>query len=69
MAVTQADLERLDAAIAKSAVLQSFTVGSSTWTFRSAADMKALRAELARQLAASGGTARPYRLAATRKGV
>lgn len=67
--VTQEDLDRLDEAIAKSAVLQSFTVGTSTFTFRSAADMKALRAELAKQLAASAGTARPYRLASTRKGV
>jgi hypothetical protein len=70
MAVTQADLDKLDAAIAKSGVLQSFTTaGGQTFVFRSVADMAAVRDRLARQLAVSNGTARPYRLATTRKGV
>ena len=67
--VTQEAIDALKEAIAKSVVLQSLTVGSTTYTFRNAADQIELLSWLQRQVNASAGTARPYRLAATSKGV
>ena len=56
MAWTQANLDQLDAAIAGSGAVQSMTFGDQTVQFRSLKDMLALRAVMARAIAASSGT-------------
>ena len=65
MAVTQADIDQLDAAILGAGPVQSMTVAGQTYTFRSIEEMVKLRALLVQRLAGSGS----YRLAATSKGV
>jgi len=66
MAVTQADIDKLDAAILGSGAVQSMEVAGQSYTFRSIDEMMKLRAILAQQL---GAGATSYRLAATSKGV
>jgi hypothetical protein len=69
MAWTQADLDALDAAIAGGAVVQSMTFADQSFTFRSIADMLAVRALIAAFLATDSGGTPSYRVAATSKGV
>jgi hypothetical protein len=67
MAWTQADLDRIDAAIAGGAVLKSMTFADQSFEFRDMSDMLKARALIASSLAtAAGGSG--YRLAATSKG-
>jgi len=63
---TQADLDKLDAAIADGAVIQSMTFGDQTYTFRSLDDLLKLRSLM--QLVVSGSKSK-RRLATTKKGV
>jgi hypothetical protein len=69
MAWTQADLDKLDAAISGGAVLQSIAFADQTFVFRSVAEMIQVRALIAQSLNATAGTATTYRLAASSKGV
>lgn len=69
MAWTQDDLDKLDAAIAGGAVLQSITFADQTFVFRSVDDMLKVRALIAQALSAEAGIGVTYRLAATSKGV
>lgn len=64
MAITQADIDKLDAAILGAGPVESMEVAGQSYTFRSVDDMLKLRAVLLLRLA--GG---PHRLAATSKGV
>lgn len=64
MAWTQADLDRIEAAIANGGAVQSMTFGETTITFRSLDEMLKLRATMTRALAGGSGT----RYAATSKG-
>lgn len=64
-AYTQADLDALTAAIAGGAVLQSMTFGDTTFTFRTIEEMRALRADMQREVNGRSGT----RFASTSKGV
>lgn len=60
MAWTQAQIDRLETAIDKGAVLQSLTVAGQTFTFRSLDEMQRLLAQMRRELAASGGSQTRY---------
>lgn len=64
MAWTQADIDRLEAAIAAGGALSSITIDGQTFTFRSIDEMSALLARMKRALAGTSGT----RYAATSKG-
>jgi hypothetical protein len=66
MAITQADIDKLDAAIAGTGAVEEMEVAGQRYRFRSIDDMLKLRAVLQQQLNAGSGT---YRLAATSKGV
>lgn len=66
---TQADIDKLKAAIAGGAVLQSMTFADQTFTFRSMDDMLKLLALMTAEVNANAGTPKTTRLAATRKGV
>lgn len=67
MAWTQADLDKLDAALANGSAVQTIAFADQSFTFRSIDEMLKLRAVMAQALnAAAGGSA--YRLAATSKG-
>jgi hypothetical protein len=66
MAVTQADIDKLDAAIAGTGAVEELEVAGQRYRFRSIDDMLKLRAVLSQQLNAGAGA---YRLAATSKGV
>jgi hypothetical protein len=68
MAWTQADLDQLDAAIAKGGAIQRMKFADQEWEFRSADDMLKLRSVIAQAVAAATGTG-ATRLAATSKGV
>lgn len=68
MAWTQADIDRLDAAYARGVRRVTFVDGQSA-EFHSIADYQALRREMLASIAASGGTRRTYRVAASSKGV
>lgn len=63
MAFTQADLDKLNAAIASGSVLQSISFADQSFTFRSMADMLQLRAVMQKDI-----TKVTSRLAATSKG-
>lgn len=65
MAWTQADVDKLDAAIASGGVLSSLTIDGQTFTFRSLDDMLKLRAVMQQAL----GNAKNYRVARTSKGL
>lgn len=69
MAWTQADLDKIDAAISGGSAIQSMTFDGQTYSFRSADDMLKLRATIARALSAASSTPSNYRLATTKKGV
>lgn len=68
MAYTQADLDALDADIAKVRLIDSTTFADQSTKFRSLDDLLKLRAVMAQSIAAAAGTSRT-RLAATSKGV
>jgi hypothetical protein len=65
---TQADLDRIDRAIADGGIMQSITFADQTYTFRSLDEMLRLRAIIAGALNAAAGTS-STRFAATSKGV
>jgi hypothetical protein len=65
MAWVQADLEKLDAAIASGGVLQSMTFGDQTFSFRSIDEMLKLRSVMTQSVNSRTGG---HRLAATGKG-
>lgn len=69
MAYTQDDLDKLDAAIAAGAVLQSIAFADQTFVFRSIAEMLQVRALIAQALNTAVGTTTGYRVAATSKGL
>jgi hypothetical protein len=69
MTWTQADLDKLDAALAAGGALQSMTFGDQSFTFRTIDEMLKLRAVMQQALNAAAGTPSGYRLAATSKGV
>lgn len=69
MAYTQDDIDKLKAAIAAGAVLQSFTFADQTFTFRSIAEMVQVLAMMEGDVAAADGTRTTHRYAATSKGV
>lgn len=69
MTWTQADLDKIDAAIAAGAPLQSMTFADQEFVFRSMDDMLKARALIAQALNAAAGTPTTHRLAATSKGV
>ena len=70
MAWTQADLDKLDAAIAAGGSMQSMTfAGGDSFTFRSLDEMLKLRALMQQALSAAAGTSASHRLAAFSKGV
>lgn len=69
MAWTQADLDKIDAAIAGGAVVQSLTFADQSFTFRSIDDMLKVRALIAGALALTASPSSGYRVAATNKGV
>jgi len=64
MAWTQADIDRLKAAIASGSVMQSMTIAGQQFTFRTAADMLKLLAAM--EGAVNSGSR--VRLASTSKG-
>ena len=65
---TQADLDKLDRAIADGGIMQSITFADQTYTFRSLDEMLRLRAVIAGALSAAAGLSKT-RFAATSKGV
>jgi hypothetical protein len=69
MAWTQADLDKLDAAIAGGAALQSIQFADQTFTFRTLKEMLELRAVMTASLSTADGSSTAYRLGATSKGV
>ena len=68
MAYTQADIDALDAEIAKVRVAKSVTFGDQSTTFRDLDELLSLRAVMAQQIATASGASRT-RLAAFSKGV
>lgn len=67
MAWTSADLAKIDAAILTAATGKSVTFNGRSWTSQELSELRALRAEMAHEIAAAAGTP-TSRLAATRKG-
>lgn len=65
MAWTQADLDKLEAAIASGGVLSSLTIDGQTFTFRSLGDMLKLRAVMQQAL----GNTPNYRVGRSGKGL
>lgn len=68
MAYSQADLDALDAEIAKVRVAKSITFGDQSTTFRDLDEMLKLRAVMAQSIATAAGTSKT-RYAATSKGI
>ena len=68
MAWTQADLDKLDAAISSGSGLQSMMFGDNSFTFRTIDEMLKLRAVMQQALNATAGTS-STRYAAFSKGV
>lgn len=66
---TQADLDKIDAAIAAGGALQRLRFADTEIEFRSVAEMMQVRATIAAALAAAQGPYNKHRLAATSKGV
>ena len=64
MAFTQADIDKLDRAIAAGRGVQTISFADQTTTFRTVAEMKELRQWMTREVNAT----RTYRLAVTSKG-
>jgi hypothetical protein len=70
MAWTQADLDKLDAAISAGGSMQSMTfAGGDSFTFRTLDEMLKLRAVMQQAVSAASGTSAAHRLAAFSKGV
>jgi hypothetical protein len=69
MPFTQADVDRLDRAIADGCGARSMTFDGQTVTFGSPEDFRKLRAIMLEQIAAAAGTRRSFRVATTSKGV
>jgi hypothetical protein len=69
MAWTQADLDKLDAALASGSALQTITFADQSFTFRSIDEMLKLRGIMQQALNAAAGTATTHRVAAFSKGV
>ena len=69
MAYTQDDLDKLNAAIAAGAVLQSIAFADQTFVFHSIAEMLTVRGLMLADLSAEAAGGTRYRLAATGKGV
>jgi hypothetical protein len=65
---TQTDIATLEAAIAKGSVIQQMIVGGQTFTFRTLDEMRALLADMKRQVGAAAGTAPSFRIATVDKG-
>jgi hypothetical protein len=68
MAYTQADLDALDAEIAKVRLIDSTAFADQSTKFRSLEELLMLRSVMAQSIATGAGTSRT-RLAATSKGV
>lgn len=66
---TQADVDKLKAAIADGAAVQTITFADQTFTFRSLDEMLKLLAIMVQEVNAAAGTPKSHRLAATSKGV
>jgi hypothetical protein len=66
MAWTQADLDRLDAALAGAAAIQRMKFADQEFEFRSIDDMLKLRSVVAQAVSNQAGA---YRVASTSKGV
>jgi hypothetical protein len=64
---TSADLAKIDAAILTAAEGKSATFGGRSWTSQDLSELRALRAEIAQEIAQAEGRG-TSRLAATRKG-
>lgn len=69
MAWTQADLDKLDSALANGGAMQSIAFAEQTFVFRSIDEMLKLRSVMAASLTAAAGASTSHRLAATSKGV
>lgn len=69
MAWTQADIDKLDAAIAGSGSMQSMTFGDETYQFRSLEEMLRLRKIMTDSVNAASGASGTSRLASTSKGL
>ena len=69
MAWTQADIDKLKAAIAGGSVVESMTFADQSFTFRSIDDMLKVLAMMQGEVSAASGAPSNYRLAATSKGV
>jgi hypothetical protein len=69
VAWTQADIDKLKAAIAGGSVVQSMTFADQSFEFRSLKDMLALLGVMQAEVNVVAGTSTSYRLAATSKGV
>lgn len=69
MAWTQADVDKLDVALASGGSVQSIAFADQTFVFRTIDEMLKLRAVMVASLALESGSSSGYRLAATSKGV
>lgn len=69
MAWTQADIDKLKAAIADGAAVQSIAFAEQTITFRSLDEMLKLLAVMVQEVNAAAGSSKAHRIAATSKGV
>lgn len=65
---TQTDVATIEAAIKAGAVLQQMTIGGQTYTFRTLDEMRALLADMRRQVGAAAGTAPAFRVATFDRG-
>lgn len=67
---TQTDVDNLKAAIASGVLRVSYSgPPARDITYHSLAEMRALLAEMIASVASASGTRKPYKLAATRKGI
>jgi hypothetical protein len=67
---TQADIDTLKVAVASGVLVVRYDGPPARMvTYHNLAEMRSLLAEMVREVATAAGTANPYRLAATRKGV
>lgn len=67
---TQSDVDNLKAAVREGVLRVSFTgPPARDITYQSLHEMRALLAEMVADVAAASGTRKPYKFAATRKGV
>lgn len=66
---TQADVDRLRAAMAGSAVIQSMSFQGQSFTFRSMEDMRKLLGEMVAEVDAAAGVATTHRYASVNSGL